>query len=341
MSIVHNPIGRAERVLKQELRQRHLAAVVVSREGSSWLKIHLRDEGRSLWLGHVEERGYFMTWDRSSPGNLYFDLDSEGIQGLVALLPAAANEGPQPADRMGRALVDEMQAEIPDVEAVSDIIEEAHASDAGLDVLSTLATVKRFRWAIEKLRHLLETQGKEKHPERAYQDLLAEHPWMLGSHYSKVLREECPIWLGSRVDLLLKNALGHIDIVEVKRPDANLIVRGSRKRTWRAGESLSDVLAQARKYLRLIDEQRLVICKELGLPEASESRMYRSSVIIVAGRRPSEAGAQEALKEINTEYGRLLILTYDDVVAVAESTISLFEHRLSKFPQLLPSNQDS
>jgi hypothetical protein len=160
---------------------------------------------------------------------------------------------------------------------------------------------------------------------------------MLGSQYSQVLREECPIWLGSRVDLLLGSALGYIDVVEVKRPDTNLVVRGSRKRTWRAGESLSDVLAQARKYLRHIDEQRLVISKELGLPEGSESRMYRSSVIIVAGRRPAEAGALEALKEINTESGRLLILTYDDVIAVAESTISLFERRLSRFPSLLES----
>jgi hypothetical protein len=260
-------------------------------------------------------------------------LDRAGIQELLALLPAA-DAGPT---GIGGALVDEIQAESPDVEAVNNILEESRPSDAGLDVLSTVATLKRFRSAIDQLRDLVETQEEEKHSERVYQEVLANHPWMLGSQYSRVLKEECPIWLGSRIDLLLGNALGYIDIVEVKRPDTSLIVQGSRKKTWRAGESLSDAMAQARKYLRVIDEQRLVISKELGLPEGSESRMYRSSVVIVAGRRPSEAGAREALKEINSESGRFLVLTYDDVIAVAEATISLFECRLSQFSPLLES----
>jgi hypothetical protein len=143
--MVLNPLGKAERILKRELRQRGLDGILVSREAPSWLKIYLAEEARTLWIGHAEEEGYFISWDRSSPAQGFFDLDDEGIQDLVALLPAHSAQVREPAERMGRALVDEMRAEAPDVEAVSGILDESRASDAGLDVLSTVAALKRFR----------------------------------------------------------------------------------------------------------------------------------------------------------------------------------------------------
>jgi Domain of unknown function (DUF4263) len=155
---------------------------------------------------------------------------------------------------------------------------------------------------------------------------------MLGSQYSDVLQREAAIWFGSRVDMLLKSALGYVDVAELKRPDVALIEPGSRTKTWRATKALSDALGQARKYLRAIDEQRHNITRELKLSETSGERLYRSSVIIVAGRNPKEPEALDTLRDMSTETGRLVLLTYDDVLAVAESTIRVFERRLAEMP---------
>jgi len=56
---------------------------------------------------------------------------------------------------------------------------------------------------------------------------------MLGSQYNEVLRKECILWLGSRVDLLFGNAMGHIDIIEMKRPDTEILIKGCAARTWK------------------------------------------------------------------------------------------------------------
>jgi hypothetical protein len=39
-------------------------------------------------------------------------------------------------------------------------------------------------------------------------------------------------------------------------------------------------------------------------------------------------------------FARVLILTYDDVLSVAEATIKLFDGRLDEFPKLLSSSNN-
>jgi hypothetical protein len=142
------------------------------------------------------------------------------------------------------------------------------------------------------------------------------------------VEEEWALSVDARADLLMVNALGRIDVIELKRPDTVILTKERRwgRTRWRASQHLSSALAQARAYLRELDENRLSIRSRLrDVPQSIGT--YRSSVLIVAGRSPESQEALEALRDMNVENARILIVTYDDLLLVAEATIRVVERR--------------
>ena len=83
-------------------------------------------------------------------------------------------------------------------------------------------------------------------------------------------------------------------------------------------------------YIRALDENRAAIEQRLEVASQSVSRMYRSGVIVVAGRTPTEKHARDSLREFSVNDARLLLLTYDDVLAIGEATVTLFERSLTR-----------
>ena len=326
-----DPLVEAHRAILGEIRRRGLCAGCTLSEDHCWVRVELQNEGRNVWVGHRPGKGYFLSWRRTPEDGPFFELHGSGLSQLLALIPEAPNDGADTQADVDRAveLLQVLRSDTPDAERIEQILDETPSTPEGLDIFATAACLKRYRIAVNRLRDMIEAQSKTPHEERVYQTLIGAHPWMLGSQYCQVLGEETTIWFDSRIDLLLCSAMGHIDIVELKRPDTRLLVSGTHPKTWRASRDLSDALSQARKYLQQIDEHRLDIVRALGLPHQSVPRLYRSSVIIVLGRTPRDEDALEALRDLNVETARILIMTYDDVVAVADATIAIFERRLA------------
>jgi hypothetical protein len=336
MEYTNGYIETAFSILSSEIREKGLNDVEISLFEDNWLKIELLREDRTLWLGYKEGLGYFVSWEKAESGN-YFDLNRDAVSSILALLPSNSTEGSTDEDSAGQAreLFESINESEPDPEKIKQIIEEAPSTEEGIDVLATVASIKAFRIAIERLRSLIETQAESKHSEQEYQNLLAANPWMLGSHYTEVLVKEYKIWFGARVDLMLMSALGHVDIVELKRPDTPILKEGTRTKTWRVSVELADAQGQARKYLKILDEHRIDIEANLPMTKQSVSRIYRSTIIIVAGRTPKSNEALEALRDVNASDRRILTLTYDDVLAIAEATIKIFERKLQRNSRLL------
>ena len=326
-------LERAMISLESEIERRHLSGVqVVAEEDHIKLKLDLED--RTLWIGHVENKGYFLTSDLAQTPSQYFELGAipAGIAcllgpepGIAAVAPDAPHKTQSDASDKAARLLSAIVSDHPDSEDVRNILDDLPTTDRGLDVLATLATLKKCRNALEKLKGLLATHGIL---EAQYQSLLSANPWMLGSQYTSVVGKEYLLWFGSRVDLILSNAIGYLDIVELKRPDITLLVETSHEGVWRASAEMSDVLAQALMYIRVLDENRKEIEERLGLAVQSMSRMYRSAVIIVAGRTPEQKAARDSLREFNASDPRIVVLTYDDLLAIGEATVTLFERRL-------------
>jgi hypothetical protein len=170
-----DPLAAAEYALKREVDRRRLS-VGIRRESSDSLVIDLADESRQLWLGYLQDKGYFITWDREMPVTHFFELGEDGIREIISLLPAAQDEDRDSPRMIGCTLVEEMRATTPDVNTLSEAVDQSHASEAGLDVLATVATLKNHRRAIDRLRNLVMTQETVRHTERTYLELLSEHP---------------------------------------------------------------------------------------------------------------------------------------------------------------------
>ncbi|MBW8873981.1 MAG: DUF4263 domain-containing protein [Acidobacteria bacterium] len=326
-----SPMQAAQSLLAAEIARLGLREVEISGYDESWLSILLREEDRTVWLGYREGEGYFITWDQEAAATHFFSLNQAGITEVLSVLSSkvVSSAVGAEAEVAVRDLLDSIASPEPDPEKIRDILEETPTSAEGIDVLATIAALKTFRSAIEELRGLLASQEKKKHKESVYQELFRRHPWMLGSQYGNVLWNEPKLRLDARADLMLASSLGYADIVELKRPDTPLLVKSKLIEVWRPSVSLSDAFAQARKYLRSIDEHRWEISSRLNFRKQSVSRMYRSSVILVAGRTPVAEGELDALRDLSLENSRILLLTYDDVLAISESTIQIFERRLT------------
>lgn len=323
-------------ILYAEINKGELNGILLERYNSEWLKIILEGENRNIWLGYKKGNGYFLSWDRKNESSVYFNLSKENIEKLLSLLPSSINNSDNQT-QIDSALefVEQLKAPNPDRFRVKAILEDTSSSPEGLHILASAACLISFKHAIKKFKTIIECNSKTKHKENEIKNLLSEHPWMIGSQYNEVIKKECSIWFHSKIDLLLGSAMGYIDIVELKRPDMEILCKGSRVNTWRNSYALSDVYAQARKYLKAIDEHRYDIVRELNLPRQSVSRMYRSSVIIIAGRTPKNKEALEALKDINVENNRILLMTFDDVLSIAEATVNLFERKFQINPGLI------
>jgi hypothetical protein len=262
---------------------------------------------------------------------MFFELTPDTITNLLPLSSADQSGEHDQRTHDGAELLSSIATESPDIKKVEEIIDRASVTDEGLDVLSTVAAIRARRNAISKLTRMMCNDAT---PERSYQELFGAEPWVLGAQYRQVIAKERLVWFGARVDLLLASVLGYVDVVELKRPDTRILTQGSRARTWRQTAELADAYSQAEQYLSLIDENRASIEKELDLADEAVSRMYRSSVIIVAGRQPEDKRARDVIRGLNSAYPRIVLMTYDEVVSIAEATVKLFERRLVRHAAL-------
>jgi Domain of unknown function (DUF4263) len=330
VEVATTPIEAAHRKLTAELRKRRLGGATFRIVGEEWLQINLVREDRQIWLGHIEGAGYFVSWDRSEDPHSYFELDADGLSLVLAELPSADSAISSDDTERARELLDSLTATEPDSERMREILDETPATEEAIDVLATITSLKAFRNAIDRLRWLIDTQDELRHEEKNYQQFFASNPWILG-HYNELLAQVSKIWLGTEVDLLLTNALGYVDVIELKRPDTRILVRS--RASWRASKELSDAVAQARRYLGILDDHRREIQENLE-PGHSPFRIFRANAVIIAGKTPEEWSARDTLRDMNATDSRVSILTYDDVLALAEATIKLFERRLTTLRSL-------
>lgn len=319
-------IKDALKILKTEIKSKQLTNISINIDKPKWICIKILSEGRQVWLSYLEDNGYFLSWDKKTKASPFFNLDNNNISDVLSFLPSIVEKKEDFDTEKMTILIEQINSNNPDKEKVKKIFDKIPVTIEGIDIFATIACIKKYKQAVEKLKVLINSKAAIK--EKEYQKIISLHPWMLGSQYNEVLKEEFIIWFDSRVDLLLCNAMGHIDIVELKRPDMNILIQSKHPKTWRNSVELSNAYAQALKYLRILDERRYDIIHRLSLQNQSFYRLYRANVIIVIGRIPSNSDALQALRDINTENSRILILTYDDVLSVAEATINLFEKRL-------------
>lgn len=173
-----------------------------------------------------------------------------------------------------------------------------------------------YRAAYEKLRELVEMPGT---PESAFQKHLEENPWMFGSEYSELLARRH--WTrDEQLDYMLRRTVdGYLEIVEIKTAfDDPLFLWDSSHECYYPSAKLSSVLGQVMGYLEEVERDR----DKILVKDDEDTLKIRARAIV---GRDGDGGHEAALRNFNGHLHGIEILTYDQLLRIAERVLSIFE----------------
>ena len=167
--------------------------------------------------------------------------------------------------------------------------------------------------AMLELRGLLDSGMND---ERCYQKWCEEHPWAFGNNF--VVNDEIKnITTQDQVDILVPRLLaGFRDIIELKRPDMEVLHYDDAHRDYYFSSNVSKALGQCHRYLDVFAE-----AANKGLIGNEHIVAYHPEATIVMGRMIGWSEAKKALHGLNARLSGVRIITYDHLLAQGESLI--------------------
>lgn len=206
-----------------------------------------------------------------------------------------------------------------------EIVEHLDKTELSVQLLEALrgaVRISEMRTAVATLRQNLES-GECAEP--IYQAWCEKHSWAFGNAY--VLKDDVrSISIGDELDLLLPTVFaGYRDLVELKRPDMQVLFYDDAHRNYYFSADVSKAIGQCHRYLDVLHE-----VAANGLRDHPEIVAYHPRAIIVIGR--SSDWDQEKLKALHGLNGRLsgiMVMTYDQLLAQGERLIEVVGPRVT------------
>lgn len=171
-----------------------------------------------------------------------------------------------------------------------------------------------LRVAVDELVTLL---GDGAVHERVYQDWCDRHSWAFGNAH--VLRDDVRrLDSENIVDMLLPDLVGHRDIVELKRPDEDVLCWDRSHRTFYFSAPTSKAIGQVHKYIDKLHD----VARE-GLAGYPHIVAYHPHARIVIGRSHDWSDEKtRALRGLNDRLHGVAIMTYDHLLAQAQQVLA-------------------
>lgn len=176
--------------------------------------------------------------------------------------------------------------------------------------------LSEMRSAIAELRANL---GRSEAGEQTYQEWCENHSWAFGNAY--VIRDSVrAISTGDNLDLLLPNVIaGYRDIVELKRPDKDVLLYDAAHKNYYFSADVSKAVGQCHRYLDILHEKA-----KHGLLDHKEVVAYHPRATIVIGRSNAWSEEQQrALHGLNRRVHGISVMTYDHLLAQGERLIEM------------------
>jgi hypothetical protein len=163
---------------------------------------------------------------------------------------------------------------------------------------------------LAKLRRLLDDRCQT---ESSYQELLEEHPWMLGGLYSEIQRHQ-PLDDRSIPDFTATRCYDQChDVLELKQPFLKLF-----RKDGDFGSAFNEAWNQAERYLSFARQQRSY------LREEKELRFENPQCLLLIGYGLTDRELRELRKKEG--FGKSIsVFTYDHLLATALHVYSLME----------------
>lgn len=191
--------------------------------------------------------------------------------------------------------------------------------ELGSELLLGLRSVIRYqelRTAVDELRMNLESEVTD---EQTYQVWCNQHSWAFGNAYlvNDAVRN---IAVGDQVDGLLPSvATGLRDIIELKRPNMQVLLWDNVHRNYYFSQDVTRAIGQCHRYLDVLHQEAVY-----GLRDHPEIVAYYPRATIVIGRsRDWDQEKQKALHGLNCRHHGIALMTYDHLLAQCENALQL------------------
>ncbi|WP_332747904.1 Shedu anti-phage system protein SduA domain-containing protein [Hydrogenophaga sp.] len=198
----------------------------------------------------------------------------------------------------------------------SEFVEVFKASDAEtVNHLATAARLVQYTQAFETLKALVETGDAQ---EATYQKLLAENAWMFGSEYSELLDRRK--WTRDEsVDFMLRRTSdNYVELIEIKTPfKESLFIRDPSHESYYPSARLSPVVGQVMKYIGEVERAR----DQILVKDKVDTLKVRARIIV--GRDGTDE-QQQALRTFNGHLHGIEIITYDQLMRIAQRVLNIF-----------------
>jgi len=138
---------------------------------------------------------------------------------------------------------------------------------------------------------------------------------------------------GKKLDYMLVDANGHIDIIEIKRPfDKSILTRNVYRNNHIPEKELSGTIMQIEKYIFFLNrwgslgERALTKRYSQTLPEGFQIRITNPGGIIIMGREDRLTPGQKLdLEVVKRKYKNVIdIITYDNLIYRLQATLQKF-----------------
>lgn len=219
-------------------------------------------------------------------------------------------------------------AKVLSQEEILQHLEETELSDELVNAFRGAIRLKDMRSAVSQLRQHLDSGEND---ESVYQAWCEQHSWAFGNAY--VVRDDVrEISPGDHLDILLPSVIsGYRDIVELKRPDMQIIRYDEPHRNWYFSADVSRAVGQCHQYLDVLQE---VAAK--GLRDHPEIVAYHPRAIIVLGRSVRWSEEQlRALHGLNSRLTGITVMSYDQLLLQGQRLVEILS---SSTPE--PSTED-
>jgi len=201
----------------------------------------------------------------------------------------------------------------------ADVLKHFIQEDFGEELVAAVRGSLRFRelkTAIATLRGFLDGGVVD---EGSYQVWCDEHSWVFGNAY--IMRDFVKrISAGDQVDILLKSAIdGLRDIVELKRPDMEVVKYDGDHKSYYFSSQVSKAIGQCNRYLDVLHDQT-----SKGLKDHPEIVAYHPRSTIIVGRSVDwDEDKLRALHGLNARMHGISVMTYDQLVSMGENLLGV------------------
>jgi Shedu protein SduA, C-terminal len=241
------------------------------------------------------------------------------MQGIKTLLRAARGANSEQRMRVVRAVLNNLDVNsVPASEWLKVFAAGNDAVRRTIAVSARLAEYKKVRDELEALITLGDDVGEGK-----LQKLLTDNPWLFGSEYSELLSRRN--WTrDQKLDFMLRRtADDYLEIIEIKTPSRQPLFRYDASHdSYAASRPLADAVGQVIRYIEETERNRDHIIAH----DDCDPLKIRARVII--GRDGDDA-QETALREFNSHLHRIEVLTFDQLLRIAERVLSVFEDKLA------------